>query len=340
MNAATATGQPNLSRASIRQASEFLSFRSFFTGFEPSPVQLPKVNTFSQLADVIGHEIAQAERPAIFLSGGMDSAVLAPYMPKGSTAYTVYQPNIERTEIAIARHYADKFGLVHKVIEMDVDQYFEVMTGLMVAKKMPLSPAEPVVHILALQAANDGHSHIVTGGGADTKQGGFPHLRKRRWQGGYQKRLQRAYLNPSEILKESSDISHVLSNYMKPSVLGNIVDSKRFLREIGVERFAFDNAASLAGTTLIAPFASCDCPFDPRKNAKLPKYYIQEFYRHLYGELPPKKFGLQKPSFALKNYRPERDEFRQDFDYDGLDYNRKFLVYGLERFMNEVGFSD
>lgn len=332
--------QPTLSDTSVRQASEYLSFRSFFTGFKPTPTQLTKVATFSELANFIEHEISLADSPALLLSGGMDSAVLAPYMPRGSTAYTVYHPKIERTEVAIARSYAEKFELVHKVIEMDLDQYFEVMNGLMVAKKMPLSPAEPVLHILALHASKDGHSHVVTGGGADTKQGGFPRLRKHRWQNSYQKKLQKLYLDSSKVLQQFSDISHVLSNYVLCSPIGKIVDTKTFLREIGTERFAFENAVTQAGVSHIAPFDSCDSLLDMRMNRALPKYFIQKFYRQIYGRMPPQKFGLQKPSFALKDYHPERDEFNKEFDYEGLDYNRKFLIYSLERFMNEVGFSD
>lgn len=332
---------PKLTNAELInvQASEYLSFRSFYTEFGPDAARLPQIRTFDELRAVIQREIAKAERPALMLSGGMDSAIMVPFMPKKSVAYTFTHPQITKDEVSIARDYTEQFGLVHKVIQLDVDQYFDVMPLLMKNKRMPLSPAEPIFHILSLEAAADGHSHIVTGAGSDLKQGGFPSLRKRRTRWSFERKLNRAYLCPQAILKKGTGIQHVLKEYSKPSFAKVMIDAQRFLTEVGTEAHAFDNAISSAGIGHIAPLTTVLCPFDAQRNAQMPKAYIQEFFKDIYGTLPPKKLGLQKPSFALEGYRPERDEFRQDFNYEGLDYNRRYLVYSLERFMNEIGFA-
>ena len=262
---------------------------------------------------------------------------MVPFMPKGSTAYTFTHPKIKKDEVAIARRYTDKFGLEHKIVELDVDQYFEVMGKLMQNKGMPLSPAEPTIHILAMAAAADGHSDIVTGSGGDLKQGGYTKFRKIRRAKSFEKKLHKVYLNPQKILVNGTGVQHVLEKYSRLKFFTQLIDAESFLNEVGLEGFAHDNAIRSAGIGKISPLATVVCPYDPKKNNRLPKAFIQEFYRNIYGTLPPKKLGLQKPNFALQSYRPTRPEFRQDFDYEALDFNRKFLVFSLERFMTEVG---
>lgn len=58
-------------------------------------------------------------KAAIFLSGGMDSAILASYMPKGTKAYTarcVAETAIDETERA--RQYCEIYGLEHIIVDV------------------------------------------------------------------------------------------------------------------------------------------------------------------------------------------------------------------------------
>lgn len=55
----------------------------------------------------------------ILLSGGMDSANLAAYLKPGSYAYTFTSGNGEfNADIERAKSYCEKWGLVHKLVEI------------------------------------------------------------------------------------------------------------------------------------------------------------------------------------------------------------------------------
>lgn len=268
----------------------------------------------------------------MLLSSGMDSAVLVPYMPPGSIAYTLFHPRLKTNELDAAKYYCKKFGMEHRAIPIDPSQYIEVIEPLLRRKRMPLSPAEPQFYIAAMIAARDGFRGVVTGGGADTKLGGFPALRKNIPVKRYVDKLQRTYLHPGRILKEGVSVDYLMEEYChggtKPTPL---VDSRRFLAEVGVERFAFDNAIQAAGIDHIAPFNVFGIDFDEEINKIQSKYPIQEMYNAIYGCNPPDKKGFQKPAFLLKDYSPQSDIFA-DFDIDDLKYHQKFLVYCLERY--------
>ena len=66
-------------------------------------------------------EITNGKKAALALSGGIDSAILAKYMPEGSTAYTfkcIVPGKSVVDETTIARKYADACGLNHRIVEV------------------------------------------------------------------------------------------------------------------------------------------------------------------------------------------------------------------------------
>lgn len=307
---------------------EYLTFRSFYTGFEGIAADAVVVREPHELREHIARELSGLNNPALLLSSGMDSAILAPYMPKGSVAYTIYHEELEKNELDVARFYCEKFGLVHRPIRVLARDYFEVIGPLMATKKMPLSPAEPILHLAARVAKRDGHAEVVTGGGADTRCGGFRKLRKNVRPEKFAAVLRDAYLKPWRVLKASASVDHVFERFTGPE---GVVDARAFLRHIGVELFAFDNAINSAGVRHVAPFVTCVVDFDETRNRKQEKYVIAEAYREIYGCDAPKKWGLQKPTYLLKDYRPTHPFFQAQAT-EGLDYPRKFLVYCLEQF--------
>lgn len=331
--------------------SEYLSFRSFYTNHPTEQCELHHVASVEEATCYIKGRLARMENTAILLSGGMDSAILLPFMPKGTVAYTIYHPDIEDNEVEIAKKYCDKYSIVHKAIPIQPEDYMDCMDALMISKGMPLSPAEPIFYLAAKEAVKDGFDQVVTGAGADTCLGGFDKLRRRLDVNRYQKRLAKSYLPPKKVLNSYTELDYIFLEYLSPltradkvsskiiSLLSNnkgrkgVVDSKRFLREVGVERFAFDNAINLAGAGHISPLKEIYYDFDEAKNQKQPKYFIESIYENIYGEKPPKKLGLQKPSFLLSNYTPSNfDLFQEGLDVNKLPYNKKFLIYCLERF--------
>jgi len=342
----------NYSKKLLQNYSEYLSFRSFYTGYPVHSNTLKEINDVDEAKAFLTDRLGSLNNSAILLSGGMDSAILLPFMPKDTIAYTIYHEQLgDDNEISIARKYCEKFGIKHKVISVDPKDYFNCMDALMTNKKMPLSPAEPIFYLASKVAVNDGFDQVVTGAGADARLGGFNKDRRKYTIKSYQKRLAKTYVQPSKTLNHFANIENALIDYIKPTntrqnkiinLLNNllpfsdktkIVDTKRFLNDIGYERFAYDNAIGLAGAEHISPLKEVQFNIDEDRNQKQPKYFIQDIYKDIYGYLPPKKKGLQKPSFLLKNYSPNNfDLFNQDLDVNKLTYDKKFLIYCLEKF--------
>lgn len=314
----------------IKNRCEYLTFRSFYDGYPVSRRSVPEVATPDEALDAIRACLASAPNKALLLSGGMDSAVLAPFMPKGSAAYTVYFDKIEKNELGLAKSYCEKFGLEHIPLKIDADEYLESIDGLIIRKGMPLSPAEPVYHLAAKKAAMDGHEQVVTGGGADGKQGGFVGLRHDVEPSEMEQRWRKHYINPVNILRDSISVEYAFGDFLKDGK--RIVDSREFLWYVGTERFAYDNAIEAAGTSHIAPFSTFRCAFDKWRNKREPKYFIVEMYRAIFGYDPPKKYGMQKPSYALGGYKPTNLEIFKEFDIKSYDFNKKVQIFFLERF--------
>jgi hypothetical protein len=340
----------------IKNYCEYLTFRSFYTGFPVARQNVSRVDGVDGAIHKIKEVIATLDNPALLLSGGMDSAVLLPFMPKDSTAYTIYHERLETNEVEIAKNYCHKFSIKHVAISIDPYESLSIIDELMINKKMPLSPAEPMLYLAAKQANLDGFKEVVSGGGVDTKFGGFTCFRRDHFSAKYQEKLQRRYLQPKNILQEICRLDHVFDQYLMPAPKDKImpdkipmrrflrsisprkrdrciVDYNRFLRELGVERFAFDNAIALAGCEHVAPFNQFAFDFDEKLNLERPKYFIQNLYREIYNQEAPEKLGLQKPTYMLTDYSPSNFQlFRSDIDMSALKYPQIFLIYCLERF--------
>jgi len=318
----------------IRNWSEYLSFRSFFSGFPVESPVLPVCRTVDEIREAIATQVAGLDRPAILLSGGMDSAVIAPFLPRGTLAYTLYHPALKVNELDLARSYCERFGLVHVPVAVDGDDYLSVVDRLMISKRMPLSPAEPLFHIAARRAVADGHATILTAGGVDGRHGGFQRLRQFIAPADFASLWQKYYLPPSRVLRVFTDIGHVLRDYVVTHDGERVIDANRFMVEVGTERFAYDNAISAAGGTHLSPFSKFATEFDLQRNAVEPKYLIQDLYRQIYGVNPPKKLGMQKPTYLLSDFRLDnRDVFFETANLAEMKYQRRVLIYFLDRFI-------
>lgn len=321
-----------------KQYSEYLLFRSFYTGFEPTPQErstLINIDSVDGIVSYLKERLRDLSSPGILLSSGMDSASLLPYMPKGTRAYTIVHKGDDRSEVNVAAEYCARYGVDHKVVVIDPEEYMGVMEDLVISKRMPLSPAEPIFYIAALAAAKDGCEDLVTGGGADTKLGGFPRFREDCPPHRYVDLLAKKYHKPNAVLREYSDCSHVFDNYLvKKGPVGFkrlVVDSRAFLREIGIERFAFNNAIGQAGCRHVAPFSEFIYDFDEKKNKQFPKYVIASLYKMSYGRQPPKKMGMHKPPALLEWFVPKSDIFRS-LNLSKMSYPQRFLIYSLDMY--------
>lgn len=336
----------------IKNYCEYLTFRSFYTGFPVDGSALPYVRDEDEAIERIKQIVANADNPALLLSSGMDSAVLLPFMPKNSSAYTVYYEGIDDSEVNLAKQYCDKFSIKHVPIAINPQAYLSAIDPLMLSKKMPLSPAEPLFYLATKRACQDGFNTVLTGGVADTRFGGFTRFRKPLKSADYQRKLHKKYHDPALVLKKTHNLNHVFDQYLLPMPKGkeralkyysqqlfsrkrdrSTIDSRKFLQDVSIERFAFDNAITQAGCQHIAPFSTFLFDFDEHWNKQCPKYFIQRIYECIYGHKPPKKLALQKPTFLLNDYCPSNmDLFRNDLDMQAMKYSKKFLIFCLERF--------
>lgn len=96
-------------------------------------------------------------KTGISLSGGIDSALLASYCPKGTIAFTLKYPEADGVdETHQARIYAEKFGL--RLIEVPVtfQDVLDNQDDLMLQKGEPLSSIEIGLYKIGLRALDFG----------------------------------------------------------------------------------------------------------------------------------------------------------------------------------------
>ncbi len=140
---------------------------------------------------------------ALALSGGIDSAILAKYMPKGSVAYTFkcIVPGVSVTdETKTALKYAKECGLEHRVVEIYWEDFENFAPLLMQHKGAPIHSIEVQIYKAALQAKKDGFDTLIFGESADVNYGGQNGLLSKDWT--VDEYLQRySYLNPEKALK-------------------------------------------------------------------------------------------------------------------------------------------
>ena len=122
------------------------------------------------------------KKTGIMLSGGIDSVLLASYMPKGSCAFTISYPEVKgRDEVERARYYADKFGLKLIEVPLTFDDVLKYQDELIKNKQQPLASIEVGIYKMSLCAKELGIEYLLTGMAADGSFGGFFNLLSRDW---------------------------------------------------------------------------------------------------------------------------------------------------------------
>ena len=98
-------------------------------------------------------------KAALALSGGIDSAILAKFMPEGSIAYTFrcIVPGVKVTdESPRAAHHAKYCNLEHRIIDITWEDIEETLVPLMKHKGGPIHSIESQIYMGALKAKEDG----------------------------------------------------------------------------------------------------------------------------------------------------------------------------------------
>lgn len=279
-------------------------------------------------------------KAAICLSGGMDSAILASYMPKGTKAYTsrcVAESAVDET--IQAKKYCDLYDLEHVIVDVTWEDHLKAMDELAKWDGSPIVPNEPQAYKMARQMCADGAETIIFGNSADVVFGGMDRLLSKDWK--FDEWMERyTFLDAKKVLKNPVDITYIYENYR---VGDNDIDFVRFLREIYAlsSSEAYTNAYSSVGVQYVDPFERMkmanELDLNRIRNGES-KYLIRDLFKMRYPSLEvPEKLPMSRPADEwLSGWKgPKRPEFIPGC-VAGLTGEQKLLVYSLERFLDLV----
>jgi hypothetical protein len=287
------------------------------------------------LRDMVEKAAAQ-NRLGILLSGGIDSAILAAYLPPGAKAYTIDFTAVSGApEADRARRYADAYRLDWKTVPVSWSDYETVEPALMRSKKAPLHAVEVALHQAARAARADGITHLLVGNGADSTFGGMDKLLSRDWS--YDDFVRRyTFIDPAAALKNPVDTRPVFEPYRR----GDLIDFVGFLKHVhgvGIIQ-AFQNSMAGTGLTLVEPFENLKlkAPLDlDRIRRGEPKYVLYDLFARLYPRLEaPRKVPFARPmdEWLAAYPGPAQPEFLDGLAMENFTGDQKYLLRGLDRF--------
>lgn len=280
------------------------------------------------------------KKKGVMLSGGMDSAIVASYLP-GSEAYTFrfLGGEYQKEELNRAEYYSRYYGLNLHYVDISwstVERYLEpVMQG----KHAPVHSIEPQILQAALQAKDDGVEMMFVGESSDLIFGGMDGLLAKDWT--FDEFVDRyIFTKPEEVLVESESMLYLFERYRK----GEMIDFLSFMDDVfSIESSSsYLNAFNVAGMPYYDPYAKLkmDEPLDlSRVRSGEPKYLIRELMAKKYPEIPvPNKVPMPRPvdSYFKEWQGPKRPEFRKDIDMNKYTGNQKWQMYCLEAFLNMI----
>ncbi len=277
---------------------------------------------------------------ALMLSSGMDSAILASYLPAGTQTYTLHcvsSSGIDETDTASV--YAKKNHLKHTVVDVYWEDFLSYSTPLMRQKGYPIHSIEVQIHKAALQAQKDGIDTLIFGETADILYGGHSKLLSRDWTSDeFYQRF--SFVDVTKVLRHPAPILSPILPYEMDN--GNI-DVFRFLNdfEYNISLGFYTNACALSGISFFAPYSDTFLgqPLDlSRIRNGEGKYIIRELFQKKYPDMQiPAKTPLPRPmSEWLKDWNgPLHPEIVPDHISE-LSGDQKWYVYALNSFLTNL----
>lgn len=278
------------------------------------------------------------EQTGILLSGGMDSAIIAAYLPKGTKAYSIrFIAPGAIDETIMAKRYADTYELDFHVVEVHWEDYLEYAPALMKNRKAPLHQIECAVYKAATEARKDGINKLLMGNGSDYLFGGLTGLLSKDWT--FDELVNRyTIVFPERALKNPTSILPIYERFRTGE---NSIDFFGFLEDIhGIASIpSFENPLTLAGVQSLEPYEAMhlSVPLDIKRIRRgESKYLIRELFSRKFPEInPPEKIPFKRPMDQwLEGWAgPIRPEFIPGCTSD-MTGDQKWLVYCLEWFLN------
>jgi asparagine synthetase B (glutamine-hydrolysing) len=277
---------------------------------------------------------------AILLSGGIDSGILASYMPEGTKAYTAHNKS-ELTDLEVQRaaDICKRNNLDHRVVEIDWEYYDNNMDRMMMKANCPVTANEPQVNKLVKQAVDDGAKLIIFGDSADMVFGGMDQLLSKNWT--FMEWVNRyTFVDPNKVLKNPISMMDIYEPYR---VGYDGIDFMRFLDDIFTisSGNAYYNAFKFYGIDYFDPYTRVKMaePLDlNRVRNGESKYLLRALYAKKYPDFKvPEKLPMPRSMNLWLDWweGPTRPEFIPSC-IEGLTYEQRFLVYSLERYLNLI----
>jgi len=283
----------------------------------------------------------KGERLGLLLSGGMDSAILASYMPEGSDAYTFrfLGGSFQASELERAELFARRAKLHLHYVDIDWSVVEKCILPVMESKGAPVHSIEPQLYYAARQAQADGIEKIIIGDAADYVFGGMDGLYAKDWT--YDEFVKRYnYIDPAEVLVNPVSMDYLYKRY---SPAPGKIDFVEFLDVVCTDESyaSYDNAFAAAGMPYEDPYEKLRMaePLDlSRLRSGDSKYIVRDLFRMRYPDLEvPQKLPMPRPvdAYFASWGGPTRPEFRKDIDMGRYSGNQKWLLWCLERFLNQ-----
>ena len=301
-----------------------------------------QIDTYEQLyehvKDCVTSETSKG-KAALCLSGGIDSAICAKFMPEGSTAYTFkcIVPGKDVTdETQKARQFCDINKLKHSIVEIYWSDYESRSSELFRYMNVPFHSIDIQIYKAALQAKKDGFDTLIFGQGADLIYGGFDKLLSKEWSmGDFIERY--SCVMPYKVLNDFIVITEPYMKFNKDGYidLHNFLDDHLFWEDI----HSYHNACAAAGIKFVGAYMNTfHKPLDlKRVRTGEGKYLVRELFKHIYpnSEIPIKTPMPRATDEWLENWSgPTRPEFLQNCHIN-MTGDQKYLVWILEKFLEE-----
>lgn len=311
----------------------------------PKDYSLPKANKVNiecakQLCNYLEEYVQKHTadgRAAIALSGGIDSAIVAKYMPKNSVAYTLKcsVPGFDVVdETTQAQLYCKSVKLEQRIVEVTFEDYLEYSPQLMIQKAAPIHSIEPQIYKMARQAKRDGLDRLIFADNADMVFGGLDSLlRTSPVFGDFLERF--SYVMPYKVLKEFVIVTEPFEKWSN----AGLIDKHSFLNDVfsGESTNSYLNACTVADVEFIDPFSNLYHDIDLDKiYAGDPKYIVREAFNICYPDIiAPKKIPMHRAVDEwFRDWKgPSRAEFIPNCHFN-MTGNEKYYVWILEQFLN------
>lgn len=276
----------------------------------------------------------------IFLSGGMDSSILASYLP-GIDAYTFrfLGGEFQQDELHRAEKFAKINGMTLHYVDIDWNTVMENLKPVMISKGGPVHSIEPQICQGAKQAKADGVDLMIIGDASDYIFGGMDKLLSIDWSfDAFVKRY--IYVNPFEVLKEPISVRYLFERYRR----GDGIDYVEILEKLATQESygSYDNAFITADLDYFDPYEKLKMaePLDlNRIRSGESKYLIRELFKMRYPDFSvPEKIPMPRPvdKYFADWKGPKRPEFKDNLDISKYDGNQRWLMWCLEEFLNMI----